>query len=58
MMNAIYACWWTGDAMQGHVSLDELFNTWGRDKMPAISQTISLNENFWILTTISLKYVP
>ena len=31
---------------------------WGSDKMAAIFQCIFLNENFWILNEISLKYVP
>ena len=36
---------------------------WGWDKMAAILpddmfKCISLNENFWILNKISLKYVP
>ena len=41
----------------------EQFRHWGRITMAAISQTtftkcISLNENFWILNKIWLRYVP
>ena len=31
---------------------------WGQDKMAAIFQTTFLNENVWIFTKISLKFVP